>query len=76
MVLPHIKKVEKSILAPRPTRFLPTGLCHGHGVTQVLHRCREKETIVIESCVGTKGGMVVTRVLHGVSEGAGGALSL
>ena len=26
MVQPHVKKVEKSILAPRPTRFLPTGL--------------------------------------------------
>ena len=83
MVQLHVKKVEKSILAPRPTRFLPTGLRHGHGVTRVLHGCREKETIVIESCIGTKGGTVVlpdfcplacslghgvTRVLHGCHE--------
>ena len=62
MVQPHVKKVEKSIPAPCPTGFLPTGLRHGHGVTRVLHGHHEKEMIVIESCVGAKGGMVVMQV--------------
>ena len=62
MVRPHVKKVEKSIPAPRPTGFLPTGLRHGHGVTRVLHGRCETETIVLESCVGAKGGTAVTRV--------------